>query len=74
MLRIRDNGKVRELNIPKDKLEVLQKIVSSPKTTDDIKKMKIKELANASPCCTCGGLPSHEVIYQLEGATDRTIL
>jgi hypothetical protein len=29
MLRIRDNGTVRELNIPKDKLEVLEKIVAS---------------------------------------------
>ena len=70
MLRIRpENASIRELKIPKDKLEELQKIVSSPKTTDDIKKMKIKELAKASPCCTCGGIPSLEVIYELEGAS-----
>ena len=70
MLRIRpDNGTIRELKIPKENLEELQKILSSPKATDDIKKMKIKELAKASPCCTCGGIPSYEVIYQLEGAS-----
>ena len=32
-LRIHDNGKVREL-IPKDKLEVLERFVSSDKTMD----------------------------------------
>ena len=33
-LRIGDNGRVRELTIPKDKLEVLEKIVPSDKTMD----------------------------------------
>ena len=28
---------IRELNIPKEKLEVLQKVVSSPQTTDESK-------------------------------------
>jgi len=50
-LRIRpDNGTVRQLNIPKEILEVLQKVVSSHQTTDDIKKMMIKKLTKASPC------------------------
>jgi hypothetical protein len=45
VLRIRpDNGTIRELNIPKQILEELQKIVSS-KATDDIKKLMIKKLA-----------------------------
>ena len=69
-LRIRpDNGTIRELNIPKDKLEELQKILSSRKATDDIKKMKIKELAKVSACCVCAGIPSLEVLYDCEGAT-----
>lgn len=31
---VRDNGTVRELNVPKDKLEVLEKIVSSRNIMD----------------------------------------
>ena len=59
MLRIRpDNGTVKELNIPKENIEELQKIVSSPELTDDIKKLMIKKLAKVSPCCICGGIPS----------------
>ena len=70
MLRIRpDGGTVRELNIPKEQLEVLEKIVSSPRTTDDIKKTMLKKFAKASPCCICGGIPSLEVIYDHEGAS-----
>ena len=45
-LRIRpDNGTIRELNIPKEKLEVLQKVVCSPQITDEVKKMMIKKFA-----------------------------
>ena len=69
MLRIRDNATVRELNIPSEILEELQKIVSSPKTTDDIKKLMIKKFTKVSPCCVCGGIPSCEVIYDAEGAS-----
>ena len=46
MLRIRpDNATIRELKIPKENLEELQKILSSPKTTDDIKKLNDKEIS-----------------------------
>jgi carbamate kinase len=70
LLRIRpDNATIRELNIPKEDLEELQKIVSSPRTTDDIKKIMIKKLAKASPCCVCGGIPSLEVVYDCDGAS-----
>ena len=70
MLRIRpDNGTIRELNVPKEQLEVLEKVVSSPQTTDDIKKMMIKKLAGVSPCCCCGGIPSLEVVYDADGAS-----
>jgi hypothetical protein len=70
VLRIRpDNGTIRELNIPKEDLEELQNIVSSPKTTDDIKKFMIKKLAKASPCCVCGNIPFIEVVYDADGAS-----
>ena len=69
-LRIRpDNGTIREFNIPKDKLEVLQKVVSTPSTTDDIRKVMIKKLAGVSPCCVCGLIPSLEVVYDADGAS-----
>ena len=68
-LRIRpDNGTIRELNIPKEKLEVLEKIVSSP-VADEVKKLMIKKFAEVSPCCICGGIPSLEVIYDVEFAS-----
>ncbi len=35
MLRMRDNATVKELNIPKDKLEVLQRIMASKIIMDD---------------------------------------
>ena len=60
-LRIRDNATVRELKIPKEVLEVLQKVVSSPKVADEAKKMKIKKLAKVCPCRVCGGIPSLEI-------------
>ena len=70
MLRIRpDNATIRELKIPKENLEELQKILSSPKTTEEIKKMKIKELVGVSPCCICGNIPSCEVVYDADGAS-----
>jgi len=69
-LRIRpDNGKIRQLEIPKEKLEVLQKIVCSPQITDEVKKIMIKKFAQVSPCCICGGIPSLEVVYDVEFAS-----
>jgi hypothetical protein len=69
-LRIRpDNGTIRELDIPKEKLEVLQKVVSSPQATDEVKRLMIKKFAEVSPCCICGGIPSLEVVYDADGAS-----
>ena len=70
-LRIRNDGKtkVRELNIPKDKLEELEKVIASPRTTDEIKKFMIKKLTKVSPCCICAGIPSLEVVYDADGAS-----
>jgi hypothetical protein len=70
VLRIRpDNGTIRELDIPKENLEELQRIVFSPKTTDEIKKFMIKKFTKVSPCCICGGIPSCEVVYDADGAS-----
>ena len=55
---IPDNGTVRELNIPKEISELLEKFVASPYKTDANKKYMIKKLAKASPCCIChDGIP-----------------
>ena len=62
-VRIRDSGTVRELKIPRENLEELQKIVSSRHKTDEFKKQMIKKLAKASPCCVCGGIPALEISY-----------
>ncbi len=71
MRRIRDNATVKELNIPKDKLEVLQKIVSSKGIRDDTKHAMIRKLSEGSPCCVCRGIPSFQVSYPVPdgGAT-----
>ena len=71
-LRIRNNGKVRELNIPKDKLEVLQKIVASNNIMDKTKHNTIRKLIDGSPCCVCDGIPVFEVSYDVpEGGVTR---
>ena len=68
-LRIRpDNGTIRELNIPKEKLEVLEKIVFLPLQMK-LKRLMIKKFAEVSPCCICGGIPSLEVVYDVEFAS-----
>lgn len=64
MLRIRpDNGTVRELDIPKDKLEVLEKIVSSKNIMDQTKHKTIRKLTDGSPCCVCSLILEYEVSY-----------
>ena len=50
---IPNNGTVRELNIPKETLEMLEKFVASPDKTDANKKYMIKKFTKASPCCIC---------------------
>ena len=57
------------LDIPKEKLDILQKIVCSPQITDEGKKIMIKRFAGVSPCCICGGIPSLEVVYDVEFAS-----
>lgn len=68
-LRIRPDGTIRELNIPKDLLQKLQKVISSPQTTDGVKRKMIREFLGVSPCCICGLIPSLEVVYDADGAS-----
>ena len=72
-LRLRpDNGTVRELNIPKEVLEELEKIVASPHKTDQFKKARIKKDTKVCPCCRCGGIPAYEISYPFsEGGATR---
>ncbi len=68
-LRIRDNATVKELNFPKDVLEALERIVSSKNMMDVTKHARIRKLSEGSACCICRGIPTHEVVYHLDGAT-----
>jgi Translation machinery associated TMA7 len=68
MLRIRNNGTVKPLDIPKDKLKDLQEFVSSNKHTSTRKQNMIKKIAGRG-CCICGGIPSLQVSYDMQGAT-----
>ena len=70
MLRIRDHeATIRELKFPDGILENLQKL-SSSNVTEDVKKLGIKKLTGGiSPCCVDGGIPTYEVIYNVENAT-----
>lgn len=69
MLRIRDNEAVKPLEFSEDTLNKLQKLVSSP-VTEEVKKLGIKKLTGGiSPCCVCGSIPTHEIIYNVENAT-----
>jgi hypothetical protein len=66
MLRIR---KIVPLQIPKDKLEYLQKIIATGQyVTDKTKHNLIKRITNYSPCYMCGGIPKFEVIFDEKGA------
>jgi hypothetical protein len=69
MLRIRDNGTVKELNIPRDKLEVLQKIVASKTIAEKTKHLLMRKLTEGSPCSICGAIHTHEIRYTGEGGT-----
>ena len=69
MLRIRDNkATIKRLEFSEDTINKFQKLVSSP-VTEEVKKLGIKKLTNIRPCCVCGGIPTHEIIYNVENAT-----
>ena len=54
---------VRDLKIPKDILQVLEKIVASNNIQDRTKHLTIRKLTGVSPCCICDGIPAFEVSY-----------
>jgi hypothetical protein len=71
VLRIRDNKEatVKRIDIPKDKLEVLQKIVAA-NVSEVTKELAIKKLVDGL-CCVCRGIPAYMVSYPVRdgGAT-----
>ncbi len=67
MLRIRNNGTVKPLDIPEDNLKQLKEFVSSNKHTFTQKEIMIKKVAGRC-CCVCGGIPSLQVSYDMQGA------
>jgi hypothetical protein len=67
MLRIRNNGTIHEIKIPSDKLEVMQKILKS-NVTESVKQSIIKKLSGGV-CTICRGIPTREVIYDVDKAT-----
>lgn len=70
VLRIRNDAIIHKLDIPNDKLEVMQKILRS-KVMDKTRQAIIRKLSEGSPCCVCGGIPVYEVHYSITdgGAT-----
>ncbi len=71
MLRLRNDATVRQLDIDKDKLEVIQKVMSA-RLASSSKRNIIRKLTEDSPCCVCGGIPTLEVSYPVpDGGTTR---
>jgi hypothetical protein len=64
MLRLRDDATVKQLDISKDKLEVIQKVMSSG-IANSTKISIVKRLTGGSQCCVCGGVPSLQVSYPI---------
>ena len=69
-LRIRQDATVHKLEMESDKLEALQKVMSS-NVTDAVKKRVIKEMTGHSGCWGCSGIATLEVRYPVKdgGAT-----
>jgi hypothetical protein len=71
VLRIRNDATVKELHIPKDKLVVLDKIISS-NVADKTEQQIIRKLTGTSPCSVCSSYATLEVSYPvLEGGATR---
>lgn len=65
MLRIRDKVDIKQLNIPRDELDYLQKIVTSNRLAEKTKLNIIRKLTDGTPCCLCAGIPSVELSYRV---------
>ena len=68
-IRIRDNGTIRPIQIPPDKLEKMQKILNSNVSEIVRNNCLRKMLGHRSLCCICRGISTQEVTYKLDGAT-----
>ncbi len=67
MLRIRDNATVKEINVPKEKLEKYESLLRNHKIYGSNKNLMIKQYYGHSACCICGDVPSVVVEYPTEG-------
>ncbi len=64
-LRIRDNGTIREIQIPKANLEELKRLKDKHFFSEHFKQSKVRELSGGS-CCICGFyIPKFEVTYDV---------
>jgi hypothetical protein len=63
MLRIRNNGTIQEINIPTDKLEAMQRVLTA-NVSQVVKDTVMKKLAGGW-CCICGGIPTQMVTYDI---------
>jgi hypothetical protein len=61
MLRIRNNGKIQQIKIPSEQLEVVQKVMNS-NVSEVVKESVIKRLSGGR-CCICGAIATQMVTY-----------
>jgi hypothetical protein len=64
-LRIRNDPKIRPLNIEAKTLVIMEKIMSDPTSSPKVKHDIIKKMTGTSPCCNCVGIPSVELSHQV---------
>jgi hypothetical protein len=67
MIRIRNNGTIREIEIPHEKLEVIQKTLES--NVSQIVKDSIVRRFGEGRCCICGTLATQIVTF--DASDDR---
>jgi hypothetical protein len=64
-IRVRNNAKIRPLNIGKEALDTIEKIVCDPTSSPKVKHEIIKKMTGMSPCCVCLGIPSVELYFRV---------
>lgn len=63
-LRIRNDTKITQLNIPKEKIDRINKIILHPNCSIKVAHDTIKDLSGFSPCCICRiGIPTVKLSY-----------
>jgi hypothetical protein len=61
----RNNAKIRSLNITKDKIDTMNKIMLDPTSSPKVKHSTIKNIMGVSPCCLCLAIPSVELYFRV---------